>query len=70
MVANIDLFHFYINPHVTHALVVAHMVRMKTTGGLHSNLLFYQKFKSRFAILDLCIINRVLQNDNSLISNQ
>ena len=31
----------------------------KTLGRHHFNLLFYQKFKYRSAILDLCIVNRV-----------
>ncbi|KAF5812681.1 hypothetical protein HanXRQr2_Chr03g0089251 [Helianthus annuus] len=28
IVANIDLFHFLVNPHFTHALFVAHVVRL------------------------------------------
>ncbi|KAJ0703256.1 hypothetical protein HanPI659440_Chr14g0548931 [Helianthus annuus] len=61
MIANAQFLNFLINSYVTHALFVAHVVRLirEDHQGLHSKLLFYRCFKYYFAILGLCIVIQI-----------
>ncbi|KAJ0521133.1 hypothetical protein HanIR_Chr10g0467371 [Helianthus annuus] len=54
IVANIDLFHFLVNPHVTHALFVAHMIPLLYEDHWRASFRFIilSKIKYHFVIFD------------------